>query len=49
MGIDKIIIAATGAGYFVVGINQLLKKSYPNAFIWFGYAFAQIGLWLSLK
>jgi hypothetical protein len=46
---DRIIIAATGLGYLIVGIEQLRKQSISNAFIWFGYSFAQIGLWMSLK
>jgi hypothetical protein len=46
---DRIIIAATGIGYLIVGIEQLRKQSIPNAFIWFGYSFAQIGLWMALK
>jgi hypothetical protein len=47
--LEKYIVGATGIGYLIVGIEQLRKQSIPNAFIWFGYSFAQIGLWMSLK
>ena len=47
--LEKTIIAATGLGYLMVGVLQLRKGAMPNAIIWLGYAFSQIGLWLSLK
>jgi len=47
--LEKTIIAATGMGYLMVGILQLRKGAFPNAIIWLGYAFSQIGLWLALK
>jgi hypothetical protein len=47
--LEKTIIAATGLGYLMVGILQLRKGSIPNAMIWLGYSFAQIGLWMALK
>jgi len=47
--LEKYIVAATGLGYLVVGLAQYAKGSTPNAMIWIGYAFAQIGLWLTLK
>ena len=49
MDLDKIIVAMTGIGYLIVGILQLKKGSIPNAMIWVGYSFAQVGLWISLK
>lgn len=49
MALDKLIVAMTGMGYLLVGISQLKKGSIPNAILWCGYAFAQIGLWLNLK
>lgn len=49
MALDKIIVAMTGIGYLIVGILQFKKGSIPNAMIWVGYSFAQIGLWISLK
>jgi hypothetical protein len=49
MEIDKIIVAATGLGYLVVGITQYFKGSLSNGLIWVGYAAAQIGLWMNLK
>jgi len=47
--LEKTIIAATGFGYLMVGVLQLRKGSIPNAMIWLGYSFAQVGLWLALK
>ena len=47
--LEKTIIAATGLGYLMVGVLQLRKGSIPNAMIWLGYSFAQVGLWMSLK
>lgn len=47
--IEKIIVATTGLGYLTVGVMQFSKGSIPNAMIWVGYAFAQIGLWINLK
>jgi hypothetical protein len=47
--LEKTIIAATGLGYLLVGILQLKKGAIPNAVIWLGYSFSQIGLWLALK
>jgi hypothetical protein len=47
--LEKTIIAATGLGYLMVGVLQLRKGAMPNAIIWLGYAFSQIGLWLALK
>jgi hypothetical protein len=47
--LEKTIIAATGLGYLMVGVLQLRKGSIPNAMIWLGYSFAQIGLWMALK
>jgi hypothetical protein len=49
MEIDKIIVAATGIGYVVVGITQYFKGSLSNALIWVSYGTAQIGLWMNLK
>ena len=49
MDIEKYIVAATGLGYLVVGLAQYFKGSPSNAFIWLGYASAQIGLWMNLK
>jgi len=49
MEIEKIIVAATGLGYLVVGLAQYFKGSSSNALIWLGYSAAQVGLWLNLK
>jgi len=47
--IEKLIVAATGIGYLVVGTLQWYKGNTPNGMIWVGYAFAQVGLWLNLR
>jgi hypothetical protein len=47
--LEKYIVGATGIGYLVVGLAQLKKGAIPNAMIWVGYSFAQIGLWMALK
>jgi hypothetical protein len=47
--LEKIIVAATGLGYLVVGLLQAQKGSMSNTLIWVGYAAAQIGLWMNLK
>ncbi len=50
MSIGQVIVALTGVGYFIVGCEQgVIKRDIPNAMIWFGYAFAQVGLWMNLK
>lgn len=49
MSLETIIVTATGIGYLVVGVLQATKGSVPNAMIWIGYAFAQVGLLLNLK
>lgn len=49
MTLGHYICAATGVGYFVISMEQLYRGSTPNAILWAGYAFAQIGLWMNLK
>lgn len=49
MTAEQFIVTLTGIGYLVVGVLQFFKGSTPNAMIWTGYAFAQIGLLLTLK
>jgi len=49
MTMEQGIVILTGIGYITVGVLQLLKGSIPNAMIWIGYAFAQVGLCLNLK
>lgn len=39
------LIALTGIAYALVGIEQLWYGKIPQAVIWLGYSFAQIGLW----
>ena len=47
--VESIIVAATGAGYLIVGVLQWSKGEISNGMIWTGYAFAQIGLYMNLK
>jgi hypothetical protein len=47
--LERYIVGATGLGYLIVGLAQFKKGSIPNSMIWVGYAFAQVGLWMSLK
>jgi hypothetical protein len=47
--VESIIVAATGAGYLIVGVLHWTKGEMSNGMIWTGYAFAQVGLWLNLK
>jgi len=49
MTISHVIVALTGIGYLIVGIQQGINKNLSGLLIWTGYAFAQIGLYLSLK
>ena len=49
MTISHFIVALTGIGYGVVGIQQFLKGNISGFIVWSGYAFAQIGLYMSLK
>jgi hypothetical protein len=46
---EHLIVGATGIGYLIVGVLQAGKGEVPNAMIWLGYAFAQVGLWLNIK
>lgn len=47
--VEHCIVAATGIGYFIVGILQWSKGNLANGLIWCGYAAAQIGLYMNLK
>jgi hypothetical protein len=49
MTVSHYIVALTGIGYAVVGIQQFYRNDLPGFMIWTGYAFAQIGLWMNLK
>jgi hypothetical protein len=40
------LIAATGVAYFVVGCDMVRQHKIPEAIIWWGYSFSQIGLWI---
>lgn len=45
---SHLIVASTGIGYATVGTLSLLRMDINNAFIWLGYAAAQIGLYRSI-
>ena len=47
--ISHAIVALTGIGYAIVGIQQGYKGNISGLIVWAGYAFAQIGLYMSLK
>lgn len=49
LSVEHLIVGATGIGYLIVGVLQATKGEAPNAMIWLGYAFAQVGLWLNIK
>jgi|LakMenEpi03Aug12_release.lakeMendotaPanAssembly.Ray.scaffolds.fasta_scaffold1004219_2 hypothetical protein len=42
---SAILIALTGLAYAVIGVEQAINGKIPQAMIWFGYSFAQAGLW----
>lgn len=41
MGVPALII--TVILYLIITIDQIRKKDYPHAFIWFSYSLANIG------
>lgn len=47
--ISHAIVALTGVGYAIVGIQQGFKGNMSGLIVWTGYAFSQIGLYMSLK
>jgi len=49
MTISHFIVALTGIGYAIVGIQQGYKGNISGFITWLGYAFAQIGLYMTLK
>ena len=49
MTISHLIVALTGIGYAIVGLQQGLKGNISGLIVWTGYAFAQIGLYMSLS
>ena len=48
MTVSHFIVALTGVGYAIVGIQQFFKGNTAGGIVWAGYAFAQIGLFLTL-
>lgn len=49
MTLSHYIVAITGVGYLVVGIQQLFHKNIGGAMMWVGYSFANAGAYLMLK
>lgn len=45
----KYLIIVIGFVYFGIGIDQYFKGSLPNAIIYSGYAFSNVGLFLLAK
>lgn len=49
MTISHVIVALTGIGYLIVGIQQGINKNLSGFLVWCGYAIAQAGLIQTLK
>lgn len=49
MTVSHYIVTLTGLGYLIVGIQQGINKNLSGFMIWVGYAFAQAGLYQTLK
>jgi hypothetical protein len=45
----RYLIAFVGLIYLAVGLDQLRKGSIPNAIIYTGYAFSNVGLFILTK
>ena len=48
MTISHLIIGLTAIGYFIVGVQQMMKGNTGSGIMWLGYAFSQIGLFMGL-
>ena len=48
MTISHYIVSLVGVGYFIVGVQQMIKGNTGAAIMWIGYAFSQIGLFMGL-
>ena len=48
MTISHYIVSLVGVGYFIVGVQQMMKGNTAGAIMWLGYAFSQIGLFMGL-
>ena len=46
---SKYLIILVAVLYLIVAVEQLYKGSIPNAIIWSGYAFSNIGLYMLAK
>lgn len=43
------LVAATGIAYLWVSIEQLIKGNVPMAIVYFGYAIANVGLYVAVN
>jgi hypothetical protein len=43
------LVAATGIAYLWVCVEQAIKGNMPGALMYFGYAFANVGLFFAVK
>ena len=43
------LVAATGIAYLYVAIEQLVKGNTPMAIVYFGYALANVGLYVAVN
>ena len=48
MTVSHYIVSLVGVGYFVVGVQQMVKGNTGSGIMWLGYAFSQIGLFMGL-
>ena len=46
---EKYLIIGVAIVYAFIAIGQLFKGSVPNAIVWSGYAFSNIGLYMLAK
>lgn len=46
---SKNLVALTGLIYLYIAIEQAVKKDWPMSMVYWGYAFANVGLYLAVK
>jgi hypothetical protein len=46
---SKALIAAVGVAYLYIAFRQALKSDFNVALMFFGYAVAQIGIWMQAR
>ena len=45
---SKCLIILVGLIYLAIAIDSLIHKHYANTFVYFGYSFANVGLYMLL-